>query len=86
MAHFNPNNPQYASVRACGQDTLRIDMLYSDTSCKFDETEVQSIFNSGCLLREKGYIVYSTYFPPVFLLSNKQRIPKKYIIHTYQLE
>lgn len=68
------------------QDTIPIVMIYEDTSCKFEGDDVQTLYNSGCLFREDGYIVYSTYFHPQFLLPNKIRLPKKYIIWYYTLK
>ncbi len=71
------------TMGACGQDTIRITMVYEDTTCKFEGEDVQTLYNSGCLYRDEGYIVYSTYFHPKFLYSSRKRLPAKYIVWYY---
>ncbi len=75
------------STKMCnGQNTLSITMVYEDTSCIFEGEDVQTLYNSGCLFREEGFIVYHTYFPKEFLYTSRKRLPSRYIVWYYVIK
>jgi len=63
-------------------DTIPIVFVYSDTACKFDKTDMVSMYNSRCLKKEQGWLVLYINMCDI-LWADKQRVGNNIIIHYY---
>lgn len=73
----------YSSVTFGQVDTIPVTFIYSDTSCKFNQDQVDDIFNSKCLHHMHGYVVKSD-CSTKYLTLLKQPIDKRYKLWYYK--